>query len=84
MTGAILIKILNGNFLKPIVIIFIVGAIARAISVIWWLPKIKEIRKTKKFTTSKAFKRIILKESIPTINEEVNEIIHMRKYLDFK
>ena len=82
--GALLIKILDTNFIEPIILIFIIGAVARGFSVMWWLPKIKEIKKTKKFTTSKAFKEIILKEAAPTINEEVNEIIHIKKYFNFK
>ncbi len=82
--GAFLIKVLNTDFIQPIILIFIIGTVARGISVIWWLPKIKEIRKTKKFTNSKAFNEIILKESVPTINKEIHEIIHMKKYLDFK
>lgn len=82
--GALLIKILDTNFIQPIILIFIIGSLARAISIIWWLPKMKEIRKTKKFTTSKAFKNIFLKQAVPTINEGVNEMIHINKYLDFK
>ena len=82
--GAFLIKILHTDFIQPIILIFIIGAVARGISVIWWLPKMKENKKTKKFTTSKAFKEIILKEGAPTIHEEVNDIIHIKKYLDFK
>ncbi len=82
--GAFLIKILNTDFIQPIILIFIIGAVARGISLIWWLPKIRETRKTKKFENSKAFNEIILKESVPTINKEVHEIMHIRKYLDFR
>ncbi len=82
--GALLIKILDTNFIQPIILIFIIGALARAASVIWGLPKIKEIKKTKKFTSSKAFKEIIMKEGAPTIHEEVNDIIHIKKYLYLK
>jgi len=45
--GALLIKILDTNFIQPIILIFIIGALARAASVIWGLPKIKEIKKQK-------------------------------------
>ncbi len=82
--GAFLIKILNTDFIQPIILIFIISAVARGISVIWWLPKMKEIRKTKKFTNSGAFSEIILKESVPTINNEIHEIMHMKRYLDFR
>ena len=84
ITSAVLIKTLNGNVLKPIAIIFIISAIARMISVIWWLPKIKEIRKTKKFKTKDAFKDILLKRATPTIHEEINQIAHIKKYLNLK
>jgi len=82
--GAFLIKILDTNFIKPIVLIFIISAVGRTISAIWWLPKIKEIKKTKKFNSKKAFKEIILKEAAPTLHEEVNQIIHIKKYLEVK
>ncbi|MAG02800.1 hypothetical protein CMI42_05670 [Candidatus Pacearchaeota archaeon] len=84
LTGAFLIKILDTNFIQPIILIFIIGAVARGISVIWWLPKMREIRKIRKFTISKAFEEIALKEAAPTINEEVSDIIHIKKYLNFK
>jgi len=82
--GAFLIKIIHTSFIQPIILIFIIGALARTASIIWWLPKIKEIKKTEKFTTSKAFKDIIMKGGAPTIHEEVNEIIHIKKYLYLK
>jgi len=82
--GAFLIKILNTEFIQPIILIFIIGGLARTVSINWWLPKIKEIKKTKKFTTSKAFREIILKKGIPTINEVVNDISHIKSYLYLK
>jgi len=79
--GAFLIKFLDTEFIAPIILIFIIGSIARAIIAIWWLPKIKEIRKTEKFEGLQSFKEIILKDAVPTIHEEVNEIMHINKYL---
>jgi MFS family permease len=79
--SAFLIKFLKTEFIKPIILIFVLGSIMRIIIAMWWLPKIKEIRKTKKFRGSRAFKEIVLKEAAPTIREEVNEVIHLKKYL---
>ncbi|MBR9702037.1 MFS transporter [Candidatus Pacearchaeota archaeon] len=79
--GAILIKFVNTDFIEPILLIFIIGGVARAIAALWWLPKMREVRKTKKFKSSQAFNEIILKGAAPTIHEEVNQIIHIQKYL---
>ena len=82
--GAILIKFLTISFIKPIFLIFIIGSLARMIVVFFWLPKIKEIRKTKKFESSKVFKNIIFKEAKPTLIEEAHEIISIKEYLKEK
>ncbi len=82
--GALLIKILTTSSIEPIILIFIIGGIARMIVVFVFLPKIKEIRKTKKFTGSKTFKNIIFKEAGPTLSEEAHEIMSIKKYLETK
>jgi len=78
--GALLIQFLDTSFIKPLFLIFIISGIVRTIVVIWWLPKIKEIRKTEKFDSSKALKNIIFKEAKPTLLEEAHEIMSMKKY----
>ena len=82
--GALLIKFLTISFIEPILMIFFIGSIARMMVVSFWLPKLKEIRKTKKFSGLKAFKEIILKKANPTFHEEAHEIIHIKKYLTLK
>ena len=82
--GALLIKILNGSGMEPIFIIFIIGTVLRMIVAFWWLPKIKEIRRTEKFIGRKVFKNIIFKEIKPTILEEVHQIKSIREYLKKK
>jgi len=82
--GALLIKFLNTSFIEPIIAIFIISAIVRAVVAIWWLPKIKEIRKKRKFKTEKALKHIILKGAGPTLIEEIHEIRSIKKYLNIK
>jgi len=79
--GAILIKFLNTNILEPILIIFIISSIVRIIVMLWWVPKIKEIKKTKKLGP-KAFKNMILKDAKPTIIEEAHEIVSIKDYLE--
>lgn len=82
--GALLIKFLTISFIEPILMIFLIGAVARMIVVFIFLPKVKEIRKTKRLISSKALKNIILKEAGPTLHEEVHEIISIKKYLEMK
>jgi len=82
--GAILIKFLNTSFMTPIVAIFLISAIARAITAIWWLPKIKEVKKTRKFNSKKAFKNLLFKEAGPTISHELHDITLIKKYLETK
>jgi MFS family permease len=82
--GALLIKFLNTSFIEPIIAIFIISAITRTLVAIWWLPKIKEVRKTRKFKTQKVLKHIIFKEAAPTIAEEIHEIASIKKYLNPK
>jgi len=82
--GALLIKFLNTSFLEPIIVVFLISALVRAIVAIWWLPKIKEVRETKKFSAQKAFKHIIFKEAKPTLLEEAHEIVSIKDYLATK
>lgn len=78
--GAFLIKFLQTETIAPIIVIFILSGIARAIVAAWWLPKIKEIKNKRKFNTSKAIKNIIFKQTKPTLIEEAHEIFSIKKY----
>lgn len=82
--GAILIKFLTIKAIEPIFLIFLIGGVARMIVVFLWLPKIKEIRKTEKFNSSKTLKSILFKEVKPTLSEEAHEIMSIKKYLETK
>lgn len=82
--GALLIKFLKTSFIEPIIAIFIISVIVRVIVIIWWLPKIKEVKKTKKFKTEKALKHIIIKGAGPTLMEEIHEIRTIKRYLNTK
>ncbi|MFA4953546.1 MAG: MFS transporter [Candidatus Pacearchaeota archaeon] len=78
--GAFLIKYLTTS-IEPIIIIFILSAVARAIFAIWWVPKIKEIRKTEKFGGKKALRNLIFKEAKPILTEEAHEILSIHRYI---
>ncbi|MGD9276771.1 MAG: MFS transporter [Candidatus Pacearchaeota archaeon] len=82
--GALLIKFLNTSFIESIIFIFILGGVLRIFSILFWLPKIKEVRKTRSFRSSRAFKEIILKQAIPTIHGEVRDVMHIKKYFFMK
>lgn len=80
--GAFLIKFLTITFVEPIFLIFIIGSVARMIVVFFWLPKIKEIRKTSKFNGSKSFKNIFFNQVKPSFFEGAHEIMSIKKYLN--
>lgn len=81
--GAILIKFLNTKLIEPIILIFLISALARMIVVFWWMPKLKEIKKTTKIS-GKSFGHFIVKQTKPTLIEEAHEIISIKKYLQEK
>ena len=78
--GAFLIKYLTTS-IEPIIVIFVISAVARAIFAIWWVPKIREIRKTEKFDGKKALENLIFKEVKPTLAEEAHEILSIHRYI---
>jgi len=82
--GALLIKFLTITIIEPILLIFLISGIARMIAVFWWMPKLKEVRKTEKFNGKRAFKHIIFREIKPTLLEEAHQIKSIREYLSTK
>ena len=78
--AALLLKSLTIKIIEPIIFIFLLSAIARMIVVAWWVPKLKEVRKTKKLTPEK-FGKTIFKEIKPTLIEEAHQIGSLRHYL---
>jgi len=78
--AALLIKFLTIEIIEPIILIFIISAIARMIVVFWWIPKIKEVRKTEKLSPKK-LKKTIIKEIKPSLVEEAHEITSIGHYL---
>lgn len=79
--GAILIKVITTTSIEPIKLIFIIGAVLRAIPVFIFLPKLKEVKRKKKFKDAKDFVNVVYKEAKPTLMEEAHEIMSLKKYL---
>jgi len=82
--GAILIKYLVVDFIEPLFLIFLIGGIIRMIIVFWWIPKMKETRKTERFRSAKAFRSILFKQAKSSFFEEAHEIMSIKKYLRMK
>jgi len=79
--GAILIKYLTVSFIEPLFLIFIISGITRMIVVFISLPKLKEIRKTERFNSQRAFKNLILKQGPTTLSEEAHQVMSIKDYL---
>jgi len=82
--GAILIKVVQTNWIEPIFLIFMIGSLLRMIVVGISIPKLKEIKKKKKFKNIENFKKILLKEAKPTIIEDIHEIASIKSYITEK
>lgn len=79
--GAFLIEILKIQFVEPIILIFLIGSVSSMIVVLFGIKKIKEVRKTKRFRGGRSFKVTLLKETKPTLVEEIHEIGSIKNYL---
>lgn len=82
--GAILIKFLSIDTIQPIVAIFIFGGAMRFLAVLYWIPKIKEVRKIEKFKGTSSLKDLVIKEGKPTLLEEAHQIMSIKEYLNEK
>lgn len=79
--SAILIKYLTLSWIKPLIAIFILGALFRFAVTLFYLPKLKEVRYTKKFKGIKSLENLIVKEGKATLHEELHEIAHIKEYI---
>lgn len=79
--GALLIAILGTTTNSPIVIIFIVSAVAQMVVIFFGLQKIEEVKKKNKFNGKMAFKNILLKQIRPTLIGEAHQILSLPKYM---
>lgn len=74
MIGAILIKYIGISFMDKFLYIFLISGFARLTVSLIMIPKIKEIRKTKKWDSSKALKNMVFKTARLPIDIGTNEI----------
>ncbi len=78
--SAILIKYLTLTWIKPLIAIFILSGIIRFALVLWYVPKLKEIRHIKKYNGIKSLENLIVKEGKATLHEELHQIAHIKNY----
>ena len=82
--GAFLIKFIKTDVIEPMIIIFIIGGIARMIAVFFFIPALKETRKTRKLNGNRGIKEFVKQETVPTIQEEIHQVISIKDYLTEK
>jgi len=82
--SAILIKFLKTSFIEPIILIFIIASIINMLVVFYWIPKLREVRKTQKFKGMNSVEAIIKKDFKPTVIQELHQMTSMGKYLHLK
>ena len=76
-----LLKFLNTSWIEPIILIFVIGAIARMITVFFFIPKLREIKHKQKFKGFKELEHIVIKELKPTLIEDAHEIVSIKNYI---
>jgi len=81
IVAAILIKFLPSLKLEPIQLIFIISSLACMLTVAYWIPKLREVRKTSKFEGAKSIKEMIEKEGEATLKEEFHQLMALGRYL---
>ena len=82
--GAFLIKFIKTDSIEPMIIIFIIGGIARMMTVFFFMPVLKEVRKTRKLDGNRGIKEFVRQETIPTIQAEIHQVISIKDYLTEK
>jgi len=82
--GILLMKIIIINSTEQIMLIFLIGGIARMVIVSTFIKKIKEVRKTAKFDSTKSIKNLMVKEYKSTLIEEAHEIMAIKEYIKEK
>lgn len=82
--GAFLIKFIKTDTVEPMIIIFIIGGILRMTTVFFFIPTLKETQKTKKLNEKSGLKEFVRQETIPTMQEEMHQIISIKDYLTEK
>jgi predicted MFS family arabinose efflux permease len=82
--SAILLKVVDIKFIEPIILLFIISFVLRTITVLIWIPKLKDDNKKKELKGIGDFRKIIIKEVKPTLREDFHEIVEIKNYLKEK
>jgi len=81
LISAGLLKFLNTSWIEPIILIFLIGALARMIAVFFFIPRLREIKHKQKFKGFKALEHLVVKEIKPTLIEDAHEISSIKDYI---
>lgn len=82
--SAFLLENLKTDWIEPLILIFIIGFLLRAITISYWMPKLKDDQMEKKLKGMKELRKIIFKEIKPTINESFHQLMQIKSYLKEK
>ncbi|OYT36450.1 hypothetical protein B6U91_01225 [Candidatus Pacearchaeota archaeon ex4484_71] len=80
--STLLIKFIITSWIEPIILIFLIGSVARMITVAIFVPKMKEIKHKQKFKGLKEFEHLAVKELKPTLVEDLHEIESIKNYME--
>ena len=81
LISAGLLKFINTSWIEPIILIFIIGSLARMIVVFFFIPKLREIKHKQKFKGFKELEHMVVKEIKPTLIEDAHEISSIKNYI---
>jgi len=84
IVSAVLIGTLNTDWIEPLYLIFLIGAICRMVVVAFWIPGIREIKRKEISLGLGELKKTFFKEIKPTLSEDLHEIASIRHYLSEK
>jgi MFS family permease len=79
--SALLIKYWEISLVEPIIAIFFLSAIIRALIVIGFLNRIKEKKKRRKIKGFSELRNVVIHQAKPVLIEEIHDIISINKYL---
>jgi len=82
--AAILIKYLSFSLVNSIFLIFVISALVAMVATFYWIPKLKEIRKTEKLKGVKSVEKLIIQEGKSTIKEEFHQLMSIGRYFHIR
>lgn len=79
--GGILIQYLSVNGYNPLIIIFVISAVARLIVLLLFLPKVQEVRPTTKFKFHHLLRWGTIKQIKPLILGDFQQLVSIKDYI---